>query len=79
MGNEMTENEKLLFAIDRMMVGGNHIALIVPQYVQYGMTHDEASKLIWANGDGVKEYESFCAWKCIMETRDFLENNGIIK
>jgi len=57
-------------AIEMVMVGGNHIALIIgTDHPPHTVDHNTA---LASYGAGV-QYEAWCAWKAIMEARDALK------
>jgi len=62
--------EKLEAALQKVMIGGNHVALLIgvgpPPHTS---THEKA--LMHYNGGDA--YEAWCCWKTIMEARKALE------
>lgn len=67
---EQSRNRELRAALDKVMIGGNHVALLIGAFhPPYTASHDEALKHYGA-GD---QYEAWCCWRTIMEARDVLE------
>ncbi len=63
------ENERLLAAMERMMIGGNHVATYrTDRWPDYGATPDLAMMVL---GPG-REYDMWCCWNAIMCARDSL-------
>lgn len=64
------ENERLRAALEKVMVGGNHVALLIgADHPPYTASHNDALKHYGA-GD---QYEAWCCWRTIMEARDVLD------
>lgn len=65
--DEKAENERLRAALERMMIGGNHIATYrTDRWPDYGATPDLAMTVL---GLG-REYDMWCCWNAIMCARD---------
>lgn len=64
------ENEKLRSALDGVMVGGNHLALLIgADHPPYTAKPDEAL----AHYGACDAYEAWCCWRSIMRARAILE------
>lgn len=63
--------ELLEAAIRSIMIGGNHVALLIgTDHPDYTETHD-AALAHYGAGD---QYEAWCCWRSIMCARDALES-----
>lgn len=64
------ENNRLRTALTKIMVGGNHVALLIgADHPPHTASHEEALEHYGA-GD---KYEAWCCWRTIMEARDVLQ------
>lgn len=69
---------QLAAAIDHVMIGGNHLASALIQWLgagestfpPYSTPHDKAGEII----ADVNQYDAWVCWKSIMEARDGLQN-----
>ena len=57
-------------ALRSVMVGGNHVALLIgSDHPSHTATHDDARKHYAMQ----EQYEAWCCWRTIMHARDVLE------
>jgi hypothetical protein len=65
-GEYAAEIERLREALRSVMIGGNHVALLIgADHPSHTVTHDEALAHYGA-GD---QYEAWCCWRSIMHAR----------
>lgn len=65
------ENAALREALDGVMIGGNHVALLIgADHPPHTASHDDA---LTHYGAG-RQYEAWCCWRSIMHARAALED-----
>lgn len=66
-----TKNERLTAALDRCLVGGNHIATYrTDRWPEIGSDHEHALRILCAT----PEYDMWCCWNAIMQARNSIED-----
>ena len=72
----MSEIERLQEAVDRMMIGGNHIATYRsarwPDYPLDGLTRDQQCEHALRMLGAGRDYDMWCCWSAMMQVRDDL-------
>jgi hypothetical protein len=70
-----TEIEMLRAAVQRMLVGGNHLAAHIDfRGPHYGCHHEEGLEYYGAG----PAYDMWCCWKAIMTARDEIERPAAV-
>lgn len=68
--------EPMRKALEKVMVGGNHLGLIIgADHPPYTASHEEARAHY---ADAIWTYEAWCCWKTIMEARPALSTLPVI-
>jgi len=69
----VAEIERLQKALESVLVGGNHLALLIgTNHPPYTASHDEALRHYKLEPDH-DTYEAWCCWRAIMQARDVLK------
>jgi hypothetical protein len=68
------ENERLRAACTKMMIGGNHVALLIDaDHPPYGENNHQLALEHYGAGE---RFEIWCCWNAIMCARDMIEGIG---
>lgn len=71
MPTETTTVEVPKALLERVLIGGNHLALIIgADHPPYTATHDQALEHYVGENHDHDGYGAWCCWRTIMELRD---------
>jgi hypothetical protein len=69
-GDAADEIERLRAALEKCMVGGNHIAIYkTARWPEVGSDHEHALRILHAT----PAYDMWCCWSAIMQARDLAD------